>query len=253
MVDQFRECPACAAKPGSPALCEICLHNRGLEQERDELVLRLAKSKETVIQAVNRNIRVTGERDKACRERDGALALSKTIVNEAHEAVQKLTRERDEASTSFQQAADMRQQAVDDCEQIVEAMGLSLRSTTGECIDRARTIGKLHVAQAANSEIRSAYMVIETESSFCPRCDSTVRLLHTDVHGPRFYLCPKNGCGFIGEIGVGPVSQDCDSGYGIGETPTKLQRIMKILEQTEDDLVTDFEAEIDRIRQVCGD
>ena len=25
---KFRECPACAEKPGSPYLCESCLHNR---------------------------------------------------------------------------------------------------------------------------------------------------------------------------------------------------------------------------------
>ena len=24
----FRECPSCAAKPGSPTLCVACLHNR---------------------------------------------------------------------------------------------------------------------------------------------------------------------------------------------------------------------------------
>lgn len=24
----FRECPTCAAKPGSPELCESCYHNR---------------------------------------------------------------------------------------------------------------------------------------------------------------------------------------------------------------------------------
>lgn len=25
---QFRECAACAAKPGAPTLCPVCLHNR---------------------------------------------------------------------------------------------------------------------------------------------------------------------------------------------------------------------------------
>jgi len=27
--DQFVECPECAGKPGSPTLCNVCLHNRG--------------------------------------------------------------------------------------------------------------------------------------------------------------------------------------------------------------------------------
>lgn len=26
----FKECAACAAKPGSPTLCEACIHNRDL-------------------------------------------------------------------------------------------------------------------------------------------------------------------------------------------------------------------------------
>lgn len=26
----FMECPTCAAKPGSPTLCDSCLHNRSL-------------------------------------------------------------------------------------------------------------------------------------------------------------------------------------------------------------------------------
>ncbi len=28
-MHEFRECAACAAKPGSPTLCDACLHNRG--------------------------------------------------------------------------------------------------------------------------------------------------------------------------------------------------------------------------------
>lgn len=30
MSDEFRECAACAAKPGSPTLCPSCLHNRAV-------------------------------------------------------------------------------------------------------------------------------------------------------------------------------------------------------------------------------
>ena len=29
-IEDFRECPTCAAKTGSPTLCEICLHNRSV-------------------------------------------------------------------------------------------------------------------------------------------------------------------------------------------------------------------------------
>lgn len=29
-AEEFRECEACAAKPGTPALCGPCLHNREL-------------------------------------------------------------------------------------------------------------------------------------------------------------------------------------------------------------------------------
>lgn len=30
---EFKECPQCAAKPGSPALCESCVWNRWLVQQ----------------------------------------------------------------------------------------------------------------------------------------------------------------------------------------------------------------------------
>ncbi len=32
-MSNFKECPSCAAKPGTPILCESCLHNRGLIHE----------------------------------------------------------------------------------------------------------------------------------------------------------------------------------------------------------------------------
>lgn len=32
----FRECAACAAKPGAPILCESCLHNRALIEKLEE-------------------------------------------------------------------------------------------------------------------------------------------------------------------------------------------------------------------------
>jgi hypothetical protein len=41
----FQECPTCAAKPGSPALCDSCLNNRYLISEMkrnyDELMVFL--------------------------------------------------------------------------------------------------------------------------------------------------------------------------------------------------------------------
>lgn len=39
MTEDFKECSYCAAKPGSPTLCESCLHNR-------DLVSRLTSSKD---------------------------------------------------------------------------------------------------------------------------------------------------------------------------------------------------------------
>jgi hypothetical protein len=30
---EFKECPTCAAKPGSPTLCGSCLHNRAVISE----------------------------------------------------------------------------------------------------------------------------------------------------------------------------------------------------------------------------
>ena len=35
----FRECDACAAKPGSPPLCEPCIHNRNLVDELREAIV----------------------------------------------------------------------------------------------------------------------------------------------------------------------------------------------------------------------
>ena len=43
MGDQFKECPTCAAKPGSPPLCPLCLHNRGIINDLEQEVWRLEK------------------------------------------------------------------------------------------------------------------------------------------------------------------------------------------------------------------
>jgi hypothetical protein len=34
----FKECPTCAVKPGSPVLCESCLHNRRVISKLHELL-----------------------------------------------------------------------------------------------------------------------------------------------------------------------------------------------------------------------
>jgi len=35
-IGEFKECDACRAKPGSPVLCEACLHNRGMVHDLKE-------------------------------------------------------------------------------------------------------------------------------------------------------------------------------------------------------------------------
>lgn len=38
MSIQYKECKACSEKPGSPALCEACFHNRSIvNQPKTEL------------------------------------------------------------------------------------------------------------------------------------------------------------------------------------------------------------------------
>jgi predicted RNA-binding Zn-ribbon protein involved in translation (DUF1610 family) len=53
--------------------------------------------------------------------------------------------------------------------------------------------------------MKSSFMVIETESSYCPECHKTVSLLSNfdDRKSPAFYICFS--CGFVGQVGVGPV------------------------------------------------
>jgi hypothetical protein len=41
MSIEFMECAACAAKPGSPALCEACLHNRKIVSELNHRIKSL--------------------------------------------------------------------------------------------------------------------------------------------------------------------------------------------------------------------
>lgn len=38
---EFRECASCDAKPGSPALCEACLHNRKLVTDLNRRIKEL--------------------------------------------------------------------------------------------------------------------------------------------------------------------------------------------------------------------
>lgn len=38
---EFRECETCAAKPGTPILCESCLHNRSLILHQEDEIERL--------------------------------------------------------------------------------------------------------------------------------------------------------------------------------------------------------------------
>jgi hypothetical protein len=48
------------------------------------------------------------------------------------------------------------------------------------------------------------YVVTEAPTSHCPTCHQSVVLLATVAGtGPAFYLC--DGCGFIGQVGVGPI------------------------------------------------
>jgi hypothetical protein len=46
-LGEFQECPACASKPGSPPLCESCLHNRLLISvlKRDVLTMKIQSLK----------------------------------------------------------------------------------------------------------------------------------------------------------------------------------------------------------------
>lgn len=65
--------------------------------------------------------------------------------------------------------------------------------------------------------MREQYVVVQCQSSRCPTCRKTVRLLQPESaikqartpwqarYGdalPQFYLCD---CGYIGQVGVGPV------------------------------------------------
>ena len=50
----------------------------------------------------------------------------------------------------------------------------------------------------------SPYTIMSTESSTCGTCGTPVRLLSAPDM-PSFYICPSSKCGFVGQVGVGPV------------------------------------------------
>jgi hypothetical protein len=51
--------------------------------------------------------------------------------------------------------------------------------------------------------VRPAYRLQPATGTTCPQCHKAPRLLFSrDTSAPAFYVCR---CGFIGEIGVGPV------------------------------------------------
>jgi hypothetical protein len=43
VIGQFEECKSCAKKPGSPTLCEPCLHNRKTISELNEVIYKQTK------------------------------------------------------------------------------------------------------------------------------------------------------------------------------------------------------------------
>lgn len=47
VMDEFKECPTCAAKPGMPRLCDSCLHNR-------EIISRLSGQMRTLASALKK-------------------------------------------------------------------------------------------------------------------------------------------------------------------------------------------------------
>jgi hypothetical protein len=59
--------------------------------------------------------------------------------------------------------------------------------------------------------MRKKYYVQNVTNTFCPECQSfkihnTCRLLMSEnCRGPSFYICRL--CGYIGQIGVGPVEE----------------------------------------------
>ncbi len=44
----FRECEICAAKPGSPTLCQSCLNNRSALEDRDVMIGDLRRKMEII-------------------------------------------------------------------------------------------------------------------------------------------------------------------------------------------------------------
>lgn len=49
------------------------------------------------------------------------------------------------------------------------------------------------------------YVLIKTESSFCPMCNDTVELLTSDGNEPMFYICFE--CREVRRVGVGLVKR----------------------------------------------
>jgi hypothetical protein len=54
------------------------------------------------------------------------------------------------------------------------------------------------------------YEIMLTEKTFCPECDKPVHLLHAERQdkSPAFYICFP--CGYVGQVGVGPVTPQPD-------------------------------------------
>lgn len=70
------------------------------------------------------------------------------------------------------------------------------------------------------------YDTLDAEGTTCPYCRLTVRLLsHPDWHGglPYFYVCT---CGFIGQVGVGPVAPGVKAH---GSWPDGTERLVQAL------------------------
>ena len=63
----------------------------------------------------------------------------------------------------------------------------------------------------------SQYVTVPCQRNRCPRCEKPVRLLQSASGNalPQFHIC---GCGFVGEVGVGPV--------GVGEPEPTLEERM---------------------------
>jgi hypothetical protein len=53
MEQEFKECGVCIKKPGSPTLCESCLHNRKVVQELKDEKFKFEKTLEIIKELLN--------------------------------------------------------------------------------------------------------------------------------------------------------------------------------------------------------